>query len=143
VTDHNAIDLDQAAIEAALKKTPVAYAEALSIYTEGGNSKSYSVLTVPALTSGVSVGVSVTATGEDGNLVSGTVYANAAQGSTQVSVLYDVSEVQVDHVRCRVGGLPAERHRTDGCIDISRPVTIGGNQMTVRLAATPTAALMK
>jgi hypothetical protein len=143
VTDHSSIDLDQGAIEAALLKVPVAYDEARSIYAEGGNSRSYSVLTVPALAIQVPVGMSVTATGEDGNLVSGTVYLDAAQGSTHVSVLYDVSEVQADHVRCRVGGLPAERQRTDGCIDISRPVIIGGNAMAVRLTATSTAALMK
>eukprot|EP00962_Isochrysis_galbana_P058905 scaffold32260_cov132-Isochrysis_galbana.AAC.2 len=136
VTDHNALDQDQAAIEAALSKVPVAYGQARSVYTEGGNSRAYSVLTIPALASGMSAGVSVAATGQDGNPVSGVVYQNAAQGSTQISVVYDVSDVQVNHVRCRVGGLPVELQRLDGCIDITKTVMLGGNSM--QHWATPT-----
>jgi len=109
----------------------VAYGQARSVYTEGGNSRAYSVLTIPALASGMSAGVSVAATGQDGNPVSGVVYQNAAPGSTQISVVYDVSDVQVNHVRCRVGGLPVELQRLDGCIDITKTVMIGGNSMQV------------
>jgi len=109
----------------------VAYGQARSVYTEGGNSRAYSVLTIPALASGMSAGVSVAATGQDGNPVSGAVWLTAAQSSTQISVLYDVSDVQANHVRCRVGGLPVEFQRRDGCIDTNKTVTIGPNSMQV------------
>eukprot|EP00962_Isochrysis_galbana_P027723 scaffold8732_cov133-Isochrysis_galbana.AAC.7 len=131
VTDHNALDQDQAAIEAVLSKVPVAYGQARSVYTEGGNSRAISVLTIPALTTGMSKGVAVKATGEDGNPVSGAVWLAADTGSTQISVVYDVSDVQANHVRCRVGGLPVEFQRRDGCIDTNKTVTIGPNSMQV------------
>jgi hypothetical protein len=120
-----------AAFEEATKK-PNDFDRARLIYTKGGNSNSYSVLTVPPLTSTIARGLSVEATGQDGEPVTGTVYIDAAQGNTQIAVLYDVSEVQTSHVRCRVGGLPAESQRVDGCIDINEKVTIGGNQILVR-----------
>jgi hypothetical protein len=132
VTDHNAIDLDQAAIEAALAKTPVDYALAKAVYIEGGNSRSYSILTVPALASGYERGMTVAATGEDGDPTSAAVYEDAVQNATQISIYYEVSDVQEDHVRCRVGALPADLQMRDGCIDITQPVTIGNTEMTVR-----------
>jgi hypothetical protein len=136
VTDHNAIDLDQAAIEDALGKVPVDYAAAKAVYIEGGNSRSYSVLTLSApLASAMTRGVTVAALGEDGQPTAAAVYEDAAQGATQISIYYDVSDIQAEHVRCRVGGLPAELHMRDGCIDINEPVTIGTTEMTVPLHA--------
>jgi hypothetical protein len=135
VTDHNAIDLDQAVIERALAKVPVDYAWARQVYTRGGNSRSYSVLTVPPLTRSTESGMPVSATGMDGQPTSGSLYRDAYRGSTQVSIVYDVSDQQANHVRCRVGGLPAWLQRLDGCIDISQPVTIGYSEMTVRVHA--------
>ena len=50
VTDHNAVDLDQAVMESHLKAaTDDGFAKALNVYSNGGNSKSYALLTVPAL----------------------------------------------------------------------------------------------
>merc|ERR1719191_1907877 len=54
VTDHNAIDLDQAALEIALGEATVDYDLVKDIYEQGGNSKSYAEYTVPALTSALS-----------------------------------------------------------------------------------------
>lgn len=70
VTDHNAIDRDQKAIQNALAESPVDYTEAGNIYASGGHSKSYAELTVPALASALSKGTAVVGTGEDGSAVS-------------------------------------------------------------------------
>ena len=48
VTQHNLLDLDQAALEAALKKDPVDFETAKAIYTLGGNSGAKAEITVSA-----------------------------------------------------------------------------------------------
>ena len=102
VTDHNAIDLDQAAIESALAETPVDYAEATAIYTSGGGSKSYAQLTVPALTVAMTKGMKAMGTGLDGSASEGKVYSSAAAGATTLKVGYVTSDTQASHVKCMV-----------------------------------------
>ena len=98
----------------------------MRIYTIGGNSKPYSVLTVPALAASLNKGTGVLAQGEDGQPVSGTVYESALVGSNKVSILYDISTVQSQYVGCRVGALPPASQVRHGCINISYPVNVGG-----------------
>eukprot|EP00966_Prymnesium_polylepis_P146083 3374299-Prymnesium_polylepis.1 len=89
VTDHNAIDLDQKAIEAALGETPVDWTTAENIYRNGGNSKSYTQFTVPSLTAAISKGTTITgftSGGTSGTAVAGKAYSSYSAGDTSIRV---------------------------------------------------------
>ena len=127
VTDHNAIDLDQAAMEVQLAlKTATGFTNGKNIYTQGGNSKSYAEFTVPALASGVAAGTLVKAMGVGGFLVTGTVKSAAAAGATTLQVLYAVSNTQSTYVQCRVGGMASSSQMTTGCFHATRKVRSRG-----------------
>ena len=103
-----------------------AFANAKRIYTEGGHSKSYAVLTLdPGLSAMVAKGAEVTG-GQDinGDAVTGTVLEDTAAGSTTLKVQYLTSEVQSSWSDCRVGGLPDPF--TDGCFNAAGSIIVEG-----------------
>jgi hypothetical protein len=102
VTSHNAIDLDQAAIENALGETTIDYSLVQSIYEEGGNSKTYAEFTVPAIATALSKSDPVV--GQTSG-VEGQMYTSYAVGATTIRVAYLTSEVQATYVNCKVGAL--------------------------------------
>lgn len=107
VTDHNAIDLDQAALETELGRgTDSGFAAAKRIYEEGGNSKSYATLTFTGAKPS-SLTDKQEWTGEDaaGNDVIGKVYKASSTTDNQIKLQYKTTDVQDTWVGCRVGGL--------------------------------------
>eukprot|EP00965_Chrysotila_dentata_P207958 6184425-Pleurochrysis_carterae.AAC.1 len=127
VTDHSTIDLDQAAFEAALPdQAQTAFDAAVSIYTLGGNSKSYAVLTLASqLTSEVPQGTEVYGFAANGARVNGTVYETASAGASSLEVQYIVGSTLAPGggaTTCRVGGLV--NRVTDGCFRQTTDLTI-------------------
>ena len=111
VTDHNAIDLDQDAMEDQLADSAgPSWTNAKAVYTQGGFSKSYArfTLTSPITATEDAVVTGVTASGD---AVSGTVKSSVT-ASTTLDVVYDTSEVQATYVNCQVGGLVSTAQNT-------------------------------
>jgi hypothetical protein len=104
VTSHNAIDLDQKAIENALSESTIDYTAVSNLYQSGGNSKPYAEFTVPALTSALSKGNAVV--GATSN-AQGTMYKGYSTGATSIRVAYFISDVQNTYVACKFGSLLA------------------------------------
>lgn len=102
VTSHNAIDLDQKALELALGQTPIDYTLVKNIYENGGNSKTYAEFTVPALSAALSK--SDTVVGATSG-VTGKMYSSYPVGATTIKVAYSTSDVQAYYVSCKVGAL--------------------------------------
>jgi len=136
VTDHNALDLDQAHMESLLKvETDTSYANAKAVYEEGGNSKSYAVLTMDAaLTKSIDKKTVIVGKNSAGVEIRGKTYAAAAAGEKTVKVQYDTSEEQVNWVLCRVGALQDMDGDgslyADGCFVNTGSVIIGDESFT-------------
>mmetsp|Transcript_36492 Transcript_36492/g.40608 ORF Transcript_36492/g.40608 Transcript_36492/m.40608 type:complete len:513 (+) Transcript_36492:131-1669(+) len=126
VTDHNAIDLDQEAMENQLAlANEEAYANALAIYSLGAHSKSSAKVTlVSPLASAATKGTKVTGRNADGNQVVGKLYEDVASGATEVLIQYQTSDIQKSYVTCQVGASQAPM--TDGCFEASGTVDIDG-----------------
>jgi len=144
VTDHNAIDLDQAQLEAALGKDTVDYATAKAVYTKGGNSKSYATVTVPALTTAQAAiavaNAKVTGTTAGGAAVTGKLKSSYKVTNTTIHVIYSTGESQASYVSCKGGGLYNDgttgSQMTAGCFGVNA-LTIGTSPSTFTI--TPTA----
>jgi hypothetical protein len=96
--------------------TDAAFAAGLKIYTKGGNSGSYAKLTLAAAITTMPLpkaGDAVTGIDSAAGAVTGRVLDAYTAGSTTLTVAYDVSDVQITHSRCRVGGLSVPI--TTGC----------------------------
>jgi hypothetical protein len=87
------------------EETVDAFGRAYRIYEQGGNSKSYAVLTTSALPLEASEGDVVSGMDTTGLQIEGMVYEKAAAGATLLKVQYKTSESQADYSRCQVGGL--------------------------------------
>lgn len=126
VTDHNAIDLDQAEIQRLLASgTNQDYLQAQMIYKEGAFSKSVATVTLDAvLTAPISKGAAITGDAMDGTKVEGTVFAAAKAGDQDLRIQYNVSPVQSSYVGCQVGANP--NPVTDGCFLKTGSLVIGG-----------------
>jgi uncharacterized protein (DUF305 family)/plastocyanin len=111
VTQHNLLDLDQAALEAALKKSPVDYETAKAIYTKGGNSGAKAEMTVSALGADAAKKAAVMQAG----VAIGYMKSAASAGATSITVTY----LSV----CKEGGLPTKD--TSGCF------TVGGGPLSI------------
>ena len=130
VTDHNAVDLDQKVMEDHLKAGD--FAKALNVYAQGGNSKSYAGLTVPAISKNIKKGAPMTATDLSGATVSGKSYDNYDAGSTSIRFQYSTGNTQWNadgtpgYNDCRVGGMePSDAYyKTSGCVDGTKAVTV-------------------
>ena len=139
MTDHNALDLDQKALEVELYNTPADFPNAGRIYREGGHSKSYSQFTVSALPAAISKGTAISGTTDDGTVVLGKAYSSASAGDTVLKVQYLVSDDQATWVLCRVGGL-TEASYTDGCLSETGTLTVS---TVPELLISPTAVVHK
>eukprot|EP00985_Skeletonema_marinoi_P027441 scaffold22504_cov125-Skeletonema_marinoi.AAC.1 len=133
VTDHCAIDRDQRAIEVELaRKTNESWENAQQIYLQGGNSKSYALITLSEpLRSNVVKGTSVTGKNDAGNEVAGKMYSTTEAGAVNVKVQYATTDVQDSYVQCQVGALVGEDINLSGCFaDGENTINIGGEVYT-------------
>lgn len=126
VTDHNAIDLDQSALEDQLAiGSTVSFGNAKRIYTDGGHSKSVAKVTLSSpLNGALTKFTAVTGRNEDGGAVYGRVYDDYKNGESQISVQYKTTDNQASYVSCQVGGLP--KPFLEGCLAGSGTLTIDG-----------------
>jgi len=129
VTDHNAMDLDQAAIESQLGLSTVdSFATAKKIYNEGAHSKSYAQITLSTgLASAVSGGDPISGLAVDGSIVSAKAHDDAPIGSTTLLVRYTTLDSQTPHhVGCKVGALPVADQYHQGCLKATGSVSVDG-----------------
>ena len=110
--------------------TEESFANAKTIYEEGGHSKSYASVTLATpLSSGVSKSTPISGKTEDGAMVSGKAYADYSAGDSVIRVQYQTSDIQDSHVGCQVGALSlpgVNEAITDGCLADTGTITIGG-----------------
>eukprot|EP00588_Corethron_pennatum_P010900 CAMPEP_0194267502 /NCGR_PEP_ID=MMETSP0169-20130528/1986_1 /TAXON_ID=218684 /ORGANISM="Corethron pennatum, Strain L29A3" /LENGTH=235 /DNA_ID=CAMNT_0039008359 /DNA_START=42 /DNA_END=745 /DNA_ORIENTATION=- len=126
VTDHNAIDLDQRAIEIEVAKlTSDGFQNAKEIYQEGGNSKSLASIKLSSgLTSQLTKGTVITGEDPSDELVNGKSYSTYAAGISEIIVQYDTLATQGNYVNCQVGKLTDPNK--DGCFKESGNLSING-----------------
>lgn len=107
MTDHCAIDRDQAAIESQLAlQTFESFANAQRIYEEGGNSESYARLTLPSgLMADLPKGKTIWGKNEKGGQVEGMAYQDYEKGDKIIKVRYAIKTDQANYVGCQVGAL--------------------------------------
>ena len=120
VTDHAAIDLDQAAIMNQLDLgTEAAFETAQEIYNKGGNSKSYAQLTLDEpLTVAIAKGTIITGIDSNGQAVTGKAYTDAKVNDQIIQVQYKTLDNQMNYVNCQVGALALAgpgATNTEGC----------------------------
>eukprot|EP00536_Pseudo-nitzschia_multiseries_P013019 jgi/Psemu1/245078/estExt_Genewise1.C_5300008 len=129
VTDHNAIDLDQAAMEEQLAlATSESYANALKIYSEGAYSKSVAEVTLTtSLSQNVPKGTVIMGVNTDGNQIAGKAYEDNAAGATTLAVQYQTSDSQKNYVGCQVGA--AVNPVTTGCFAAAGNLSIDGTDV--------------
>lgn len=105
--------------------TEQSFAQALKVYTDGGNSKSVASITLSSpLTALLPIDTPVSGTNEDGDEVAGRTYEEYSVGTSVIEVQYQTSDIQESYVGCRVGGNPDPL--TDGCYVASGDMTIEG-----------------
>jgi len=125
VTDHAAIDQDQSAMESFLGKATPDFAAAKKIYKSGGFSKSYALLTVPALPRAIKKGSPMYATSISGGAVAGKSYDNYDAGVTEIKFQYKTGDSQDTYSNCKAGGLLGTDYaHTDGCVDATKTVLV-------------------
>jgi len=127
VTDHNAIDLDQAAMQTQLALgNEDGFGAALRLYTEGAHSKSVAVVTLTMpLQIDVAKGTSFMGVDADGNQVAGKAYENNVAGATEVKVQYKTTDSQKDYVGCQVGA--SVNPNIERCFAASGSMTVNGS----------------
>jgi len=129
VTDHNAIDGDQAALEVEVaKKTQTGFDKAKDIYENGGHSKSYAKLTTDNTSFNIelSSGTQLTGKDDDDNDVIGKVYKPDDTPVGEIWLQYQTTDVQSSHVGCKVGALGGTDFiKTSGCFKEDGAVSIG------------------
>lgn len=118
ITDLNAIDLDQQAIEVQVALgTAESFTAAKNIYEQGAFSQSIALLTIAApLPVEVKKGTVLTAVAQNGVLTKGYALEDHAVGDTVVKFEYAANEIQANYVNCQVGGLPFPEQNRDGCL---------------------------
>jgi len=105
VTDHNAIDLDQAAMETFLGlKTAAGFANAKLAYEQGGNSKVYVEYVVSTL--GQDFAKSLKVTGATSAVIA-KLKDKAETGDAKLNVQYATTDNQASYVACKPDMLPA------------------------------------
>jgi len=126
VTDHNAIDLDQEAMEALLAlANEDAYLSALKIYTDGAHSKSVAEVTLTsALPADVERGTPIMGVGADGNQIAGKAFEDTAAGAPSMIVQYKTSDSQKSYMNCQVGASVSPN--IDGCFAAAGSFDIDG-----------------
>jgi len=139
VTDHNAVDLDQEAMEGQLAlANDESYAAALAVYQDGAFSKSVAVVTLNApLAVDVSKGTPIIGVSADGTVVQGKAYEDNAAGATEILIQYKTTDSQKNYVGCQVGANPEPN--IEGCFAPSGSMTVelDGGAATVTYTYTP------
>ena len=108
VTDHNALDLDQKALEADLAESPVDYTNAKAVYQNGGHSKSYATIAIGTTVTGShAAGAACGGKTSNGAAVTGKLKSAVAAGDATFDCYYPVSDVQSSYNSCKGGGLEA------------------------------------
>lgn len=130
VTDHCAIDLDQAAMGAELaRETSDSFDAARAIYNNGGSSKPYAVVTLEQpLALRMSKGTPVVGMNSAGGEVLGRLYNDAIDGDSSIRIQYDTSDVQESYVGCRVGSLVEQD--LGGCFVDEGALNIDGEEVS-------------
>lgn len=130
VTDVAALDLDQLALESLLPLgTPDAMGQAMFVYTKGGFSGSYAILTLASPLSSATdfnMGEGTIVSGqsfEDKQEVRGVLMKPLTGGDTEVVVRYQTWENQRDYVGCNVGGSP--NPILEGCFAAAGHLVVG------------------
>merc|ERR1712176_903395 len=115
VTDQNAIDLDQLAMEEQLSVgSDGSFEKAWNIYSRGGHSRSTAILSLETpLTLGLRKNTLVSGLTENGLTVTGKLFDNYPNGISTIEIQYTTTDSQESYVGCQVGGLP--NPRLDGC----------------------------
>jgi len=115
VTDQNAIDLDQLAMEEQLSVgSEGSFEKAWNIYSRGGHSRSVAIISLEVpLTRGMAKNTPVSGVAENGLTVTGTLFDNYPNGISTIEIQYTTTDSQESYVGCQVGGLPDPR--LDGC----------------------------
>lgn len=131
VTDHNAIDLDQEAIEKQLGfSTEASFQIAQDIYEQGAHSKAYAVLNLDSgLTAPVAKGGTIKGYSVSDSSIETTAYSAADVGSTTLKVKYQTFDTG-RHNECSVGALPVEDQYHSGCFKDVGNVTVNGDIYT-------------
>jgi hypothetical protein len=136
VTDHNALDLDQAAMETELAlRTAAGMTSATAIYTGGGHSKSYARFTVSGTDTNnvqigaMSSGTTVIGTSSNGATIQGRLKSSIAAGATTIDVYYNTNPVQANYNGgCMVGNLVTTT--TSGCFTATGTIVVGWTAIT-------------
>jgi len=128
VTDHNAIDLDQDALEKQLGfSTAESFQIAQDIYEQGAHSKAYAEVTLDTpLTSAVSKGAAITGYSTTGSSIETTAYSAADASSSTLKIKYQTFD-SGRHNECSVGALPVADQYKNGCFAETGNITVGGN----------------
>jgi hypothetical protein len=122
VTDEAALDLDQHDFNLELSERRIK--EGLVMYTQGGHSGSYAILSISNAPAGSEdtylKGTEVIGRSSFDEVVRGTLRKDVTLDSQDevnlIEVLYDVNGTQSNYVGCQVGGLSTlERANRDGC----------------------------
>jgi len=115
VTDQNAIDLDQLAMEEQLSVgSDGSFEKAWNIYSRGGHSRSTAILSLETpLTLGLRENTLVSGLTENGLSVTGKLFDNYPNGISTIEIQYTTTDSQESYVGCQVGGLP--NPSLDGC----------------------------
>jgi hypothetical protein len=130
VTDHNAIDLDQDAMEKQLSlATDSSYLAAKAIYERGAFSKSVATVTLDtALTGPLNKDTKVLGTSVDGTEINGSLLEDIPSGSTMIKIQYDTTTLQSKYVGCQVGANPEPV--LDGCFMAQGTLMVGSDQIS-------------
>uniref|UniRef100_A0A7S1G0P6 Uncharacterized protein n=3 Tax=Corethron hystrix TaxID=216773 RepID=A0A7S1G0P6_9STRA len=129
VTDHAAIDQDQAALESQLSQAVPSFQGAKYIYEQGAHSKPYANLKLStATTSAIAKNAGIEGLTSSGEPVTGVVYDDVGKGVTTIKVKYATSENAASPTLCRVGGLPEAgvEPTVTGCFADAGTITIIG-----------------
>lgn len=133
VTDHNAIDLDQLAMEQQLAlQTESSFVSARAIYERGAHSRSYAILTITSgTTPNESDGTLFSGLDTTGVEVTGMVYESEKTPAGELWLQYSTSDNQDSYVRCQVGALAITGSaNTNGCFAPSGTVSSGTRSYT-------------
>jgi len=126
VTDHNALDLDQKAIQIELAKlTGDGFQNAKEIYQEGGYSKSYAEIRLDSeLSEQLTKGTEITGKDTTNEMINAKSYSTYAAGVSNIIVQYSTLVTQDNYVNCQVGKLTDPN--MDGCFEESGNLSING-----------------
>jgi len=126
VTDHNALDLDQKAIQIELAKlTGDGFQNAKEIYQEGGYSKSYAEIRLDtSLSEQLTKGTEITGKDTTNEMINAKSYSTYEAGVSNIIVQYSTLVTQDNYVNCQVGKLTDPN--MDGCFEESGNLSING-----------------